>query len=416
MNEKWQTSAHIDPWRSETGSFVEIDNENTEELLKELTKLPSHIVPKPATAKQHLSALRNVWKSRSVKDEQIYFKLCLDNDIATFFGWLSYSRIPSIMNLVVQEETKEPYFVRVSLTPGGLMLPAKYYKTPKMRQSPVWKAYENYIYTCAIELGLPFLPKVMDAEIELSKIFDKTSKQLTKSIQGSRLAAWMSEFEWNSYMDGLHLDNWKARKWVLDSPDKLKDILEWTCRAEKETVIALLTFHLILFASPFLGSAIKDAADRLFQRELLGVKHDPPRKEEFLDLAKDILPEAICEIYTGITKDLMVQKDIRQMAKSIQDAAVDVMHKTTMLSKKSRSRAVEKIHRMTFQIGTGTGTGTDSSSLQSELKDAVYHPESMFRTILSIQQSRFKKGMIDLTGKPSSRSTPYPCFIVNASL
>lgn len=410
VNEKWQTSAHIESWRSETGAFVEIDNENTEELLKELSKLPSHLVPKPATAKQHLTSLLNVWNSRSVTDEHIYFKLCLNMDITTFFGWLSYSRIPSIINLVVQEETKEPYFVRTSLTPGGLILPAQYYKKASLRASPVWKAYENYIYTCAIELGLPFLPKVMDAEIELSKIFDKTSKPLTKSIQGSRLESWMPDFEWYPYMDGLHLDSWKARKWVLDSPEKLKDILAWVCRTEKETVIALLAFHLILFASPFLGPTIKDAFDTLFQRELLGIKHDPPKKEEFLDLAKDILPEAICEMYTGITKDLSVKKDISQMAKSIQDAAVDVMHQTRMLSKKSRSRAIEKIHRMTVQIGSGSASGNTL-----ELEKAVYHPESMLRTILSIQQSRFKNGMIDLTGKPSSTSTPYPCFIVNAS-
>ena len=415
VNEQWQSSAQIDPWRSETGAFVEIEKENTVKLLEVLDRLPSGI------AKEHLTALQNVWESRSLREEQTYLKLCLgtlvssnNSDIATFFGWLSYSRIPSIINLVVQEETTDPYFARASLTPGGLTLPLQYYKTPKLRKSPVWKAYESYINVCALELGLPFLPKAIHAEIELSTIFDASSKPLTKSIQGSRLESWMPDFEWDSYMSGLQLPNWKGRKWVLDSPEKLKSILWWVCRAEKECVIALLAFHCIQFASSFLGPAIKDAADKLFRHELLGVNHDPPRKEEFLDLAKDVLPEAICEIYTGITKDPIIKKDTTEMAKSIQNAAVDAMRETTLLSKNSRSRAVEKIHRMTVQIGTGSGTGSGSGT-RLHLEKAVYHPESMLRTILSIQQSRFKKDTMDRIGKPSSTSTPYPCFIVNAS-
>jgi len=418
VNDKWLQSNHIDPWKSENSAFAEIDKEITSKILAFLNTLPSRQphLKSPKNAKEHIVALKHVWNSRSIPAEQIYLKLCLDEaeDIPRFFGWLSYSRIPSILNIGIQAETKSPYFVRPTLSTGGLTLPIQYYREPKLQKGPIWKAYLEFVYLCSIELGLPSLPSVIDAELELSKINTvNMNEEDIISVKGRSLNQWMPGFDWNAYMDGLQIYGWQSRTWLLDCPKRLKEILQWVCNTEKEKVISLLRYHLILQSIEYLSPILNAAADKLFRETLLGIKEEIPRKEQFLKVVKDVLPDALCSMYSSIEDDPEKLHTITLMTESIQKAAIDIMSTTTLLSEKTRSRAIEKIHRMKIYIGSGSDKDSDIMNTNS-LKGLTYYPDSILQTIISIHQARFKT-MLRYTGKPSAKSGPYPCFIVNAS-
>ena len=213
-------------------------------------------------------------------------------------------------------------------------------------------------------------------------------------------------------MEGLQVRAWQTRTWVLDCPERLEQILRWVCKAEKEKIVALFAYHLILQSIEYLSPKLREAADRVFRHELMGIHRKNPVKEEFLRLAKDALPDAICSVYAKTQNDPEKIRDITTMTESIQNAAVNLMKGTDLLSKNTKSKAIEKIHRMTFQIGTGTGTGTDSD-INLDL-DLVTYSDSILQTMLSIQQAR-SRNMLKYTGKPARKAGPYPCFIVNAS-
>ena len=412
-NGKWLSTHHIDPWRSENGAFTEIDKRNTKELLDVLDTVlkVDSVRDTPKSSNDHIVALHRVFLNRSIAEEEAYVRLCMtETSIPAFMGWMLHSKIPTLVSLIIQAETKPPYYNRTSLTPGSLTLPSIYYKNARLQKSPVWKAYEEFINICAIELGQPSLPHVIQAEIELSRVLETPFTDLTKSIYGRTFRTWLPEFDWDAFFTTLQVPNWETRQWVLDSPELLRHILHWVCKTDPIKVHALVSYHVILSASDYLRPSIKDAAENLFKKKLIGIQHTIPKKEQFLSLAKEIIPDAMCVLYDSIQHDTKKLEEVTAMADSIQRAAVDVMSESTLLSTKSRSRAIEKIHRMTFHIGRVSG----STSTTLDLPGATYFSDSMFHTIVSIHQAR-SKIVLQHTGKPSLKSKPYPCYIVNAS-
>ena len=410
VNEKWLDEHTIDPWSSETSAIQESDKENTDNLLALLDSLPKTVTTPPKTSKEHLSALLHVFRSRSPNAENDYMKLCLTDlfsNPTAFMGWLARHKISSVVSLIVEEEIKPPYFVRAALSPGNLTLPLEYYKQNKSdKNAPVWKAYVNYIYTLALEFNLPFLVNVIDAELKISTMLNDSDTQILRSVKGHSLKRWMPDFDWDAYM----VRGWERQIWILESPDLLKRLLSWMCNSDQDTVAGLLAYHFIVAASPYLtNSAVKAASDRLFKKELLGIEHEQPKKYAFISLAKHILPDALCDLYASSRENdegKRIINDIMKMAESIREATVDIMRETTVLSKKTISRAIEKIHRMKFFIGKGTDCDT-------HLDGVTYDPDSLLHTVMSIQEARVGV-MMDLIGKPT-KSGDYPCYVVNAS-
>ena len=386
---------HIRPWSSEFGVSDEIEDQTDKELLDLLSKLPSN---------SQLGRLSHIWNTRSVEREEEYIKLCLSDlispdirDIARFFGWMCKSRISTVIALVAQEEISPPYFTRESLIPGNLTLPLQYYKS-NVKKTEIWKAYLDYVTICSLELGLPFLLNAIDAEQHLASILDSSTGEIKTS---KTLHRWIPEFEWDSFMDGM-TDNY-SRIWLLDSPEILKGILGWFCRANQEHVVAVLALHVITFAAPYLRPAIRDAASLLFNKALRGVSVAPPRNQQYLSDMKTILPGALCQVYAN-RHDKATLNHVEDLVNNIKEAVTDIIEDNNTLSKTARSDTIEKIHRMRFSIG----------SSKVKVNENVKMYPSLVHTIVSIQGDRSSR-LRDLAGKPSQPDTEYPCFQANAS-
>ena len=413
----------IPSWRSEYGASDEMEAVTDKELLSILKQISSSTQYSltPKTARAHLHTFINIWKQRTIPREEEYLRICLHQlmeitgpkDASHFFAWLCRSQIPTIISFGIQEEKQKPFFIRATLAPGSLALPLKYYTYRTLQNTDVWRAYEHLVQTCALELGLPFLHKAMEAECEIAKLLDMSDDTPpSKSAKGAFFSRWVPEFEWNGFMEGLAIDSqWRSRIWSIDSPNRLRRILKWICHADDEKVIALFAFHLIIFASPYLRPSIKHASDALFEKALRGVSGIAPESDRFLSEIKRILPDALCEVYADQQyADQQyahsVIHDIEDIVDTLKSAAVELIHDTTVFSRKTRAATKEKINRMKFLIGRGPSL---------PLPSVTYTADSVLHTILSIQSAR-SADLMQLTGsRPNMKHDSYPCYISNAS-
>jgi len=402
VNYSWLKTHHIRSWDSEYSVSDEIQDATDKELLRLLEK------PTPT-----LSKIITLWSNRKVEKEEAFIRIGLHelvstnpSDIARFFGWMCKSRIRTLIQLVGQEEIVSPWHTRISLTPGTLTLPVKYYLSPELNTTDIWKAYVSYIGTVSVELGLPFLYEAIQGEIDLAKALDLPFTTVAKGVKGRNLRRWCPEFEWEAFMDGLNIGAWQKQLWLLDSPERLKRILSWICTAPTERVVAVLALHFISFGAPYLRPAIHHATDALVNKALHGITQEAPEKYHLLNDLKKSVPEELCALYAKSQHDDTKIREIRRLVKSLREAAIHVMSETTVLSKRTVSAAKEKIRRMRFTIGSVPSVASR--------KDETTYSDSLLHTIVSMQHGRVDR-LHSSIGKPSETIDDYPCYIANAS-
>lgn len=419
VNETWLKGNHIPSWQGAFGVSDEMTHQTDKELLQILHSL-NHLNStnlRPKTATQHLQLLGYIWKNKTVEKEEQYLQVCLHSlmtykstaDIGRFLGWLVRCSIPTILDVGAREEIVEPYLVRANLSSGSLLLPLKYYLEPALKKTDVWKAYEEFISICSIELGLPFLHKAIDAEQQLAPILERSFRHLAENKKGSSLKNWFPEFEWSAFMEGLDLDpRWEKRIWTVNSSERFRDVLKWICsrNTSEEYIISILSMHLVRRAAPYLRPSIRNAFSNLYQKALKGVSEEPPHEQRMLSEIKQILPDALCNLYAKKHKDNRIISDVRDLVSDLRESAIEVMSETDVFSKKTKSKVKEKLHRMWFELGKGK---------EAPLPDVTYTPDSLLHTIFSIHSARTKQ-ITSLTGKPADKiHSSYPCFETNAS-
>ena len=419
VNESWLKSHKISEWRGHYSVMDEASATTDKELLEILHSLPdvkdSRKNITPTTASEHLALLGYIWKNKTVEKEEEFLQVCLHDlmnvkenaDIATFLGWMVRCSIPTIFSISPSRELDPPYRIRATLSPGKLLLPHEYYSNPKLKDTDVWKAYEKYVSICAIELGLPFLHKAIEAETSLVRAFSKPCLHLTESKQGKSWNSWMSEFEWRGFMSGLDIDKgWEQRIWTINAPEQFKAILQWICSSSQESVISLLALHLISFSPEVMRPSIKDAANALFRKALSGINKEPSSEHIMLSMAKVILPDALCGLYSKHHMNSKLLANIEQFVSSLHRSAIDYMKHSSFLTRKTMVKIIEKLHRMKFILG---------SSNSSPMPSVTYTTDSFLHTLCSIHSAR-TKAISDLTGKSVDRiHSEYPCYITNAS-
>jgi len=417
VNETWLKANKVPGWQGAFGVSDEMTNKTDKELLQILHSLP-HLTSmslKPTTPKEHLQVLGYIWKNKEQKREEVYLQVCLHSlmaykntaDIGRFLGWMLRCSIPTILNIGAREEIQAPYLVRATLSTGSLLLPLKYYLEPDLKKTDVWKAYEEFISICSIELGLPFLYKAIEAENHLAPVLNKSFTHLAQNKRGSILERWVPDFEWSAFMEGLDIDTkWKSRVWTINSSERFKDVLHWICSVDEETIISILSIHLIRTASPYLRPSIRQAYSKLYEKTLMGVSSEPPYEQRMLSDIKNILPDALCNLYDKEHRDNRIISDVKTLVEDLRESAIDVMSQTKVFSKSTKSKVKEKLHRMWFELGKGK---------QAPLPSVTYTADSLLPSIFSIYSSRTKL-ITTLTGKPADKiHSTYPCFITNAS-
>ena len=417
MNKSWLEAHKIPEWKGEYSISDEASENTDKELLKILHSLSSvnRVNLKPTTSSEHLQTLGYIWKNRKVESEEAYLQVCIhqlinfkdNSDIAAFLGWMVRCSISTLIQFSVRREINYPYFLRTTLSPGRLLLPLKFYLDPRFKKTDVWFAYEQFISTCAIELGIPFLHKAIEAEESLARILYKPYKHLAESKKGKTWKSLMPEFEWPAFMTGLDIDVvWEKRIWTIDQPERFKGILEWICSAKQELVLSVFLIHLIRTGSEYLRPAIKDAYTALYYKALLGIHHRPSNDIYMLKEIKNILPDALCNLYSKHHYNSKIIKNITKLVSGLQWSAIDYMKNSVLMTKKTRGRIIEKLHRMRFIIG---------NSKSASIPNITYDSDSIIHTFFSINAAKSRE-IVALAGRTIDKiHSDYPCYITNAS-
>jgi putative endopeptidase len=417
VNKSWLDTHKIPAWLSEYSVSSEVTNKTDKELLEILHSIPNlkNTNYTPTTPREHLQLLGYIWKNKTIESEEAYLQVCLYEllnfkgaaDIAMFLGWMVRCSIPTLISISARRELDPPFLIRASLSPGSLLLPEEYYLDPILKKTYVWTAYEKFISTCSIELGLPFLHKAIEAEHRLAKILMRPFLHLSQSKRGASWKTSMPEFEWQGFMAGLDIDSaWGRRIWMINSTERFKDIIKWICTTDQESLIAVLSIHLIRFAAPYLRSPIKEAYNNLFLKALVGINTMPSEEKYMLRQIKTILPDALCNLYSKHNRDPKIIEGINTIVSKLKESAIHYMENSSLITRKTRTKIIEKIHRMKFILG---------NSESSSMPRVVYTPDSFLHTICSINSAR-TRSIPNITGKTTDKiHSDYPCFITNAS-
>ena len=419
INQKWLKQAKLRSWLSEYGASEEIESHNHKEIKKILEKCedkePS-IGEIPKDAQEHIGFFQHIWKNRDYANEHAFIRIlinqildCRDiSDFSFLLGSLCKSGVVALLSLKIREEHRKPYFSRKTLIPAELTLPDSYFSDKEGQHKNTWKAYEEYVSTCAIELGLPYLTLAIDAEQQLAEIMTKNDGyEGSRELRGSDLINIFPEFGWEEFMNGMGMsNNWRQEYWILEYPLCTKRLLQWFCTAEKEKVAAVLTLRLLNIYSEYLHPNIEAAAFNLFQKEMRGISVKMPDERRFIMDISSAVPFALCSEFAKIQYSLRKQKEVEELVKRIKVAAINTMRVNKSLANRTTARVIEKIRRMQINIGT---TKSDY------LPKIPYYPESIIHTTMSIVGTQ-NADSYRKSGHPSERSTlTYPCFIVNAS-
>jgi putative endopeptidase len=411
VNQKWLKTTDLPNSLSEYGASEEIEHRNKVKLFALLKRLGHKEIKHPQTSQDNLRMFSHVWFNSTWSKEETYVKSLIQKiwacrspeDMASQLGWFSRIQL-SPLTIETEVEEKEPFYLRMIISPSALMIPKKYYLNKSLEKDLVWIAYNQFIYTCASELGLPHLFKAVEVESDIATIFQIKSDDL-KEYEGSDLEHFCPDFHWSNFMAGAGIRGWRQDKWLIEDPNIVKRILRWICTTSMEKLAGILTLNILNLAAPFLRPAIKDANFRLFEHALRGVITPVSKKDQFLDTIGSVLPEALCMEFSkvkGNTEEKL--KDVQQLISNIKDAAIHVMQNNNSLTKHTTALTIEKIRRMKVSVG----------SPDQELPRAEFH-DSLVETMVSLRQARslheFKK-----VNKPvNHKKVAYPCHIVNAS-
>ena len=414
INQKWLKKTHIPNSLSEFGASEEIEKRNKVHILSLLKNLgkkePSGI---PRSSEDHLRFFSYVWSKSTYNSEQAFIKAlvgqildCRDpEDMARMFGWLCSTNMSAILQINTDVEKLKPFHNRFTLSCAPLLLPSRYYLKQSMHSEPIWTAYTEYVYTCAIELGMPHLFKAIQAEKEIAKIFTMEANEDDKEYTGSRLEDQTPDFLWPEFMHGAGITHWRQEKWIVEELKTIKHILRWICTVDMEKVAAILSLRVVNTYSNFLGPAIKEARFNLFQRKVRGVNENLSEQDEYLETLGAVLPDALCLEYSKIG-DPVKKDDVEDLVSKIKQSAIDVMSNNRSLSKHTTALTLEKIRRMEVSIG---------SPKQPHLPKAEYFSDSLIHTMISLRKARINQEFERVGETVDHSSVLYACHIVNAS-
>jgi putative endopeptidase len=206
-------------------------------------------------------------------------------------------------------------------------------------------------------------------------------------------------------MEGLNINKWHSRKWLIDSPEYLKHTLKWICTTPKENVVALFSLQILNFSSDYLRPSIRNAAFGL-RKMLTGVIKPVSDLKRFVLDIRNVLPDALCIEYAFREADMSKLNSVKLLIESLRESAIDVMSNNSILSKHTTTLTLEKIKRMYFEIGKGE---------PEAIPNARYYSDSIIHTIMSISEARNDMLQDKLGRHLNKYKSDYPCFIVNAS-
>jgi putative endopeptidase len=187
------------------------------------------------------------------------------------------------------------------------------------------------------------------ARASLTRVESRDPYNLYHRMDRARLRALVPSFDWGRYLRVGGLE--KLRAFNVTEP-KFFEELERQLRARSLAEIkAYLRWHYVRSQSPFLPRRFVDRNFEFYSKTLHGVPEQKPRWKRCVALVDAQLGEALGQEFVRRAFDPSLKEKILRMTLQIEQAMEQDMKSLAWMSRRTRERALEKLHSIVNKIG-----------------------------------------------------------------
>ena len=420
VNGTWLKNTEIPADKTRWGSFDEL-RQNTDKdalaILKEASKNPKYksntdqgkaiimykaAMDTVARNKQGIAPLAPyLAKINAVKNVKDLQKLMMETEAqgggVGFFG------------VGIGADEKNSNRNVVSVGPGSLGLPDRDYYVSEDKDSK--EKREKYVLHVA--KMLQFLnetpeqakanaEKILALEIQMSKprldrVERRDSKKQYNPTAIADLQKMLPAIDWNTYIKGIGIT--KIDTIIVSQPRYMSSLQTLFTENKVDDWKAYMRWMLLRGASSQLSTTIETANWEFYGRTLTGALKQRPRHEKALQVVNGTVGEALGKLYVEKMFPAEAKAKAMKMIKNVMRAYEIRINNLTWMSAETKSKAVEKLNKLTIKIGY-PDKWEDYSAL------AVKSPEdggSYFENIRNVSKWAWAKDLAKL-GKPVDKS------------
>ena len=297
----------------------------------------------------------------------------------------------------------------VSVGPGSLGLPDRDYYVSEDKDSK--EKREKYVLH--VSKMLQFLnetpeqakanaEKILALEIQMSKprldrVERRDSKKQYNPTAISDLQKMLPSIDWNTYIKGIGIS--KIDTIIVSQPRYMSSLQTLFTENKVEDWKAYMRWMLLRGASSQLSTTIETANWEFYGKTLTGAIKQIPRHEKALQVVNGTVGEALGKLYVEKMFPAEAKSKAMKMIKNVMRAYEIRINNLTWMSAETKSKAVEKLNKLTIKIGY-PDKWEDYSALE------VKSPEdggSYFQNVRNISNWRWAKEL-DKLGKPVDKT------------
>ena len=297
----------------------------------------------------------------------------------------------------------------VSVGPGSLGLPDRDYYVSEDKDSK--EKREKYVLH--VSKMLQFLnetpeqakanaEKILALEIQMSKprldrVERRDSKKQYNPTAISDLQKMLPSIDWNTYIKGIGIS--KIDTIIVSQPRYMSSLQTLFSENKVEDWKAYMRWMLLRGASSQLSTTIETANWEIYGKTLTGAIKQRPRHEKALQVVNGTVGEALGKLYVEKMFPAEAKSKAMKMIKNVMRAYEIRINNLTWMSAETKSKAVEKLNKLTIKIGY-PDKWEDYSALE------VKSPEdggSYFQNIKNISKWGWAKDLAKL-GKPVDKT------------
>jgi putative endopeptidase len=265
--------------------------------------------------------------------------------------------LPSLFDVSIQPDAKDPTHYAVYVSQSGLGLPDRdYYLTSGFADKRA--KYLGFVTQMLTLAGWPdasaAAKRVVDFETKIAQVSwsraDRRDDDKTYNpVMTADLAKLAPGFSWNDFMAAADLG--AARRVILSEKSAIVKIAGIAGTTPIGTLRDWAAFHLAVSAAPVLSHQFVDAHYAFLGKTLQGQPQNKPRWKRAVTATNMALGEAIGQAYVAAYFPAEARSQMDALTHDLRNAFKVRLEHNSWMSPETRKKALEKLGTFDFQIG-----------------------------------------------------------------
>ena len=279
------------------------------------------------------------------------------SDIARLMGHGQLSFSGSFFGPGISDDAKAPMRYAVYLGQAGLGLPNRdYYLKPDF--APKLAAYQAYVAQMLALAGWNdpqgAAKAIVAMETEIAQVSwtleDRRDDSKTYNpIATTELATFAPGFDWKAFLDGAELGS--VQRIVLQENTAIPKIAAIFAKTPLETLKAWQAFNAADQAAPYLSAAFVEAHYQFREKTLQGQPQQQARWKRGVGLVDSQMGEALGKLYVAEYFPPESKAKMLELVSGIREAMKARIEKLDWMSQPTKTKALEKLSKLTVKIG-----------------------------------------------------------------